>query len=119
MKLKAVSMVTDKVDSNGNLFTREAIKAAVKDFAGCPLGYEFNPNIPPIGKVTKVVVIGNKVEIEAELDKSFNEKLAIVPSFTIKAMHIEDGVRVIEDAELIDFSLTSQPADDNITMQEI
>lgn len=114
-KLKAVSMVVDKVDRNGNLFTRKAMEVALKDFTGCSLGYEFNPNIPPIGVVTKAVLKGDKMEIEAEVGKPFNERLVVVPSFTIKGMHEKDGIKIIDDAELISFSLTSQPADDGVT----
>ena len=116
---RVVGMVIGKVDSNGNLFTKEAMEEAIKNFTGCPLGYEFNPHIPSVGKVTMAEVVGNKVELEVEIDGSFNEVLAIVPSFSVKTMHIEDGVRVIDDADLIEFSLTSQPADEGITKQPL
>ena len=118
-KLKAISMVVDKVDKNGNLVTRKAMVGALKGFKGCGVGYEFNPYFPPVGKVTKAELIGNKVVIEAEIDTSFNEKLAIVPSFTIKASHMESDTRVIDDVELIGLSLTSQPADDGVTIQKV
>jgi len=117
IKLKAISMVLNKVDRNGNLITEEAMEKALKNFSGCLIGYEFNPNVPPVGRVTKAVLEDGNVKIEAELDDQFDEMLAIVPSFTI--MHMEGDVRVVDDVKLISFGLTSQPADDGVTMQSI
>ena len=118
-KLTGIGMVIGEVDSNGTLVTKEAAKEMVDKFKVCPLGYEFNPTIPPVGKIIKAEIVGNNVEIEAELEGIFNEKFAIVPSFIIKNMHIEDGYKVIDSAELISFSLTSQPADDDVTIFEV
>lgn len=120
MKVKGVAMVVDKVDRNGNLITKEAMELALKNFMGCPLGWEFNPNISPIGKVTKAALKGDKVEIEVEIPEKFQNKLglAIVPSFTIKSMSIDKktGGRIIKDLDLIDISLTIQPVDDGVTI---
>jgi len=110
------SMVVNQIDKNGNVFTEEALRNCLHSFTGARIGYNFNPNIPGMGKVEKISLKNGMVIIQGylEIDEPFNESLAIVPSFISKKMHTEMGIRYIDDVELIEFSLTTQPADEDV-----
>ena len=119
-KIKGIAMIADQVDANGNVFTAEALREAVLNFKSCGIGYEFNPHIPHFGKVTKVELVDGKLVIEGEVDTApFVEQLAVVPVFNVKKMHSEGITRVIDEAEIIEMSLTSQPADKEATRYEL
>lgn len=111
--IEGIAMVADKVDANGNLYTSEAIKGAIKSFKPCKITYNFNPYMKPQGEVTKIDLEGNNLMFRAnmKIEKPFLEKLAIVPSFKIEASHKEGEINIIDKAIIFEMALTTQPAD--------
>ena len=110
-------ILNSEVDLNGNQLSSNSLKQIAKQLKDKPIGFEFNPSIPPTyGKITKGMFKQGKVLAEAEVDKPNHEvRMYIVPSFIVKKSHKEGAINVLDDVELLEISLTTQPADKHLT----
>ena len=110
-------ILNSEVDLNGNQLSSNALRQVAKQLKGKLIGFEFNPSIPPtFGKVNKGIFKQGKVFAEAEVDKPSQEvRMYIVPSFIVKKFHKEGAINVLDDVDLLEMSLTTQPADKHLT----
>jgi hypothetical protein len=106
-------ILNSEIDSNGNIISKECLKSIAKQIKNIPIGFEFNPSIPPIyGFVKRGKFKNNQVLVEAEVEKPLHEvKMYIVPSFKVNKTHLENGINVLDEVELLEMSLTTQPSD--------
>jgi len=110
-------IINSEVDLNGNQLSSNALKQITKQLKNKPIGFEFNPSIPPTyGTVKSAVFKQGKVIAEAEVDKPIQEvRMYLVPSFIVNKSHKEGAINVLDEVDLLEISLTTQPADKHLT----
>lgn len=110
-------ILNGEVDLNGNQLSPNALKQVAKQLKDKPIGFEFNPSIPPTyGKIKRGMFKEGKVFAEAEVDKPNHEvRMYIVPSFIVRKSHKEGAITIFDDIDLLGMSLTTQPADKHLT----
>jgi len=105
------------IDFNGNMCTPKALKQLTRQLKDKPIGFEFNPHIPPVyGKIRNAIFANGEVIVKADIEKPSHEvRMFIVPSFIVNKSHKDGNINVLDDIELMEVCLTSQPSDRYLT----
>jgi hypothetical protein len=110
------TVITDDIDGMNDQFTMECIKSI--DLVGKDLTIDFKPE-EKIGTVTKQQILGNGLEIEAEIDKNNNimdgtfvgKGLGISAFLKGDSYITDDDVRIVKElGEIIAVSIVALPA---------
>jgi len=106
MKVKVVACTTH-VDRNGNSLSISQLRDLAETAIGRPIGVNFNPFIPPVGKVIGAEVQDNKLLIEAEIPDNEFGCYFISPSYSI-----DINTRAVTS---LDYALTREHSDEDAT----
>jgi hypothetical protein len=101
-------VATDKITSNGDVFSKEALLQFAEQAKDLPVVFDFNEG-QVIGKVEKASITEEGVEIEITLDNY--PHIYVVPGGIAEEYHQEGKVQVIDKWKTIEFSITTLPAD--------
>lgn len=107
MKVQAVAAIANKKDHNGNVLSIAQLEDLRDTAVGKFLTVEFNPFIPPVGKIIDARIDGNKLTVEAEITDAGFEGYYIAPSYEVDMHSLA--------IKSLDYALTKAHTDDGAT----
>lgn len=106
MKVRFVAATT-KIDNNGNKLSQAQLYDLANTAIGQKIGVNFNPFIPPVGKVVGAKVTKGKLIIEADIPENEFENYYLAPSYSI-----DKNTRIVKS---LDYALTLEHSDAGAT----
>lgn len=113
MKIVVIAATTN-LDLHNEQFTEEQLIKLAESSMNVPVGVDFDPRVPPIGKVVAAWVKKEKLWLEIELNQ--NATSYINPELSSDG-YIVPGFRsdlAGENIEAITYSLVAAPADSSL-----
>lgn len=119
---KRFELVSGRIDAHGDILSKECLEKIATQAPGLSVLLNFDQTVPPLGKITKAQVKGDRVEAEVELFefvehsmKTNHFRVYIVPGMAILSSTQTEEGRLIEDVWLLEASLTTTPTDSHIS----
>jgi hypothetical protein len=112
---KAV-IATDKPSRTGDILSKEALQKMAFDVVGLPFIQHSVTGDQIIGTVENSFLTDKGLEISVSIDiDSIRDRLYIIPSGFFVNSHMEGEIKVIDEVALSSVSLSTSPADTNLT----
>lgn len=106
-------------DTRHNRFTREALETLAQTAKAMRITMDFKQDTSP-GLIAGAQVEGDVLRAELLLNQHYDVSgMYAVPAIRIRKMHKENGVTVIDDAEMVQLGLTFHPTDKSLAPIEI
>ena len=106
-------IATDKVNANGDQFTKEALEQLAKQAEGVPVTFNFGHHV--IARSGKGSLTEKGVEVTVNINRELPVyDLYLVPGIVFEEGHRENRVLIIEKFMITELSLVQNPADNNL-----